>query len=1079
MTLKIWGTEDLVLAKSGVQKTNITALPNGGYVVSWTESDDGRIYLQRYDGAGQKVGTRTAVDTAGDKQFDSEIQAYGSDGDFVVSWQESKGSANGWSYKFRIFKADGTVKDTQFIAENIVSANQSRPAIASKLDGGFVSAYQTGNIIKFSVHNPNGTIANTYDVVSNNGAQWVDVIATDDDRYIVSYSISGTVYYRAMSASGALSAQTLVGSGSRSDVVALKDDLGSLTGASAIVYNNGQTLTAKLSSGATVEITRNGLDQFDYVGATALRGGRTAVVYTEIVYGSDGKVVDNGDVYVSIIEADGKIGGKILVNARAANDGAGQQYTPAISEMTDGRLAITWHDPTYPGGASVSTTIVDPRIKAVTVEGTARDDIYYGTEFDLDILFGRVGNDKLYGGAGSDILNGGAGADLLDGGAGDADMADYAGSSALHASLGGDFANTGDALGDIYVSIENLNGGAGNDILGGNAGANHIYGGGGVNRLYGGAGEAADTLEGGDLWDIATYEYSRAGVGITLDLLNTGAANRSTGEAKGDFYIKIDAYGGTQYDDTFIGAANTYNEFWGYGGNDTLIGGTANDFLDGGDGDDILRGGAGGDTMVGGAGIDFASYENATKGVTASLADRTLNKGDAEGDFYTHQGAPTSIEGLIGSAHDDTLIGDDNANTLEGGAGNDILRGNGGRDTVSYVRSNAGVVVDLAAKIGSGGHAQGDKYESIENAIGSSYNDTFITDADANALNGGGGIDTVDYSNSGAAVAVNLATGQGAGGNAQGDTYSEIENVIGSRFNDVLVGNSAANVLIGGEGDDSYYVSFGDVVVEKAGEGTDTIFADANYTLGANIESLTGIGGGALILTGNELNNTITGNAAGNWIDGGIGADTMIGGGGDDFYVIDDAGDVIIDNEGNNTVLLKTAYDLSKLPSSVNATLADGVNMTLTGTNGSNVLRGNAAANILKGMGGNDKIYGLEGNDKLYGGSGKDTFIFDTRLHKSKNVDKIYDFKSKDDSIWLDNAIFKKLGKGTPTKPEKLKSGMFYEGTKAHDADDRIIYDKKTGNLYYDADGTGKSAQVKFATLTNKTKLYYNDFFVI
>ncbi|MGO4706721.1 hypothetical protein AB4072_13215 [Microvirga sp. 2MCAF38] len=1087
MTITVWTPEQSVRSgnefKTSMGYPAVTTLPNGGYVIGWSEKSV--LKFKVFNGSGESNGQVYFVDQAGIgvSQNNLRIQAIGNDGSFAISWNAT--APFGFDLKTRVFTADDkggfaagdiqTVGNAFLHGFSIANMDEAR-------DGGYVRTYENGTGIAFEVHNSSGERAAITTVVNNANAQEPDVARIGDNKYVVTYYNGINVKYKIVDTS---SVQPTISSEfsvfkddtARVDqVVGLKDDNGNLTGKFAIVrhQHNSKNLFATfynadgspLNNGASTLITQNYASSDGTntsLELTALRGERIALTYRNALPDQNAKAV------LSVVDTAGAVESMDLSPKDRSH--------PRVMEMEDGRLAISWADGTE-GYTGIDMMIVDPRVKQVTVEGTARADIYYGTAFDLDILFGRDGNDKLYGGGGSDILNGGAGADLLDGGAGDGDMADYAGSSALQASLGGDFANTGDALGDIYVSIENLTGGAGNDILGGDAGANHIYGGGGDNRLYGGAGVAADTLEGGDQWDIATYEYSRAGVGITLDLLNAGAANRSTGEAKGDVYIKVDAYGGTQYADTFIGA-NTYNEFWGHDGNDTLIGGTANDFLEGGNGDDILLGGADGDTMVGGAGIDFASYENATKGVTASLADRTQNTNDAAGDYYSRPDTPTSIEGLIGSAHNDTLIGDDNANTLEGGAGSDILRGNGGRDTVSYVRSNAGVVVNLAAKVGSGGDAQGDTYDSIENAIGSSYNDTFIADANANALNGGGGIDTVNYSNSEAAVTVNLATGQGAGGNAQGDTYSEIENVVGSQFNDVLFGNGAANVLIGGNGDDSYYISFGDVVVENAGEGTDTIFADINYTLSANIESLTGIGGGALALTGNELNNTITGNAAGNWIDGGIGADTMIGGAGDDFYVIDNAGDVIIDNEGNNTVLLKTAYDLSMLPSSVNATIADGVNMTLTGTNGSNVLRGNAAANILKGMGGNDKLYGLEGNDKLYGGSGKDTFIFDTRLHKSKNVDKIYDFKSRDDSIWLDNAIFKKLGKGTPTKPEKLKSGMFYEGDKAHDNDDRIIYDKKTGNLYYDADGTGKSAQVKFATLTNKTKLYYHDFFVI
>ena len=114
----------------------------------------------------------------------------------------------------------------------------------------------------------------------------------------------------------------------------------------------------------------------------------------------------------------------------------------------------------------------------------------------------------------------------------------------------------------------------------------------------------------------------------------------------------------------------------------------------------------------------------------------------------------------------------------------------------------------------------------------------------------------------------------------------------------------------------------------------------------------------------------------------------------------------------------------------------------------------------------------------LKGESGKDTFIFNSTLNKSTNVDRILDFSSKFDSIWLENKIFTKLGKGSSTGV-KFKSDMFVTGTKAKDAEDRIVYDKKTGSLYYDQDGTGSKARVKIATIVNKATLKFDDFFVI
>ncbi|MBF9197510.1 calcium-binding protein [Microvirga terrestris] len=154
-------------------------------------------------------------------------------------------------------------------------------------------------------------------------------------------------------------------------------------------------------------------------------------------------------------------------------------------------------------------------------------------------------------------------------------------------------------------------------------------------------------------------------------------------------------------------------------------------------------------------------------------------------------------------------------------------------------------------------------------------------------------------------------------------------------------------------------------------------------------------------------------------------------------------------------------------------------NNALTGSIGSDRLFGSAGNDRLAGAGGNDTLYGGTGNDVLIGGTGSDIFVFDTRPNKSINVDHVMDYRSWDDSFYLDNKVFTKLGSGTMSEPQKFKKEMFIEGKKAKDAEDRIVYDKKAGALYYDQDGTGNKAQVKIASLNDKTKLYYHDFFVI
>jgi VCBS repeat-containing protein len=152
---------------------------------------------------------------------------------------------------------------------------------------------------------------------------------------------------------------------------------------------------------------------------------------------------------------------------------------------------------------------------------------------------------------------------------------------------------------------------------------------------------------------------------------------------------------------------------------------------------------------------------------------------------------------------------------------------------------------------------------------------------------------------------------------------------------------------------------------------------------------------------------------------------------------------------------------------------------TVTGTGTADILTGGAGKDVFKGGAGDDKVSGGAGNDTLWGEKGKDVFVFDTTLGTSStdrrvNFDTIKDFSVRDDSIHLDNAIFKKLG-----KVGQLNKSYFTIGDKAKDKNDYIVYNSKTGVLSYDADGSGKGKAVEFAQLSRNLKMTEKDFFVI
>jgi len=149
------------------------------------------------------------------------------------------------------------------------------------------------------------------------------------------------------------------------------------------------------------------------------------------------------------------------------------------------------------------------------------------------------------------------------------------------------------------------------------------------------------------------------------------------------------------------------------------------------------------------------------------------------------------------------------------------------------------------------------------------------------------------------------------------------------------------------------------------------------------------------------------------------------------------------------------------------------------GSVGNDVIVGGAGKDRLGGGFGNDKLVGGYGNDTLTGGFGSDLFVFNAKLGTSKtdrsvNFDTVTDFNAAQDTIQLDNAVFRKLA-----KTGQLSSKYFVAGAKAKAKDDYIGYDKKTGILWYDADGSGKGAAIEIAVLKNKPLLTHKDLFVI
>ncbi|AYC99558.1 calcium-binding protein [Neorhizobium sp. NCHU2750] len=297
------------------------------------------------------------------------------------------------------------------------------------------------------------------------------------------------------------------------------------------------------------------------------------------------------------------------------------------------------------------------------------------------------------------------------------------------------------------------------------------------------------------------------------------------------------------------------------------------------------------------------------------------------------------------------------------------------------------------------------------------------------------------------------------------------DDLYGHAGNDVLKGGAGDDFLVGGAGKDSYdggsgwdQLSFDDGNAVKKGVTVDAVNHKATDAYG-NAETFSSIES----FRGTKLADTFKGSSADEQFMGLAGADTINGGGG--FDEVRYHRDVKRGGTYGVTVDLQKGTATDGFGNKDTLVSIEGVR----GTDFADKLIGSTVHNTLRGDGGKDQLYGKLGNDDLTGGGGKDAFYFDTKLNGSSNVDHILDFSVADDTVYLAKAIFTKIaGTGVMT------SGQFYASTngKAHDADDRITYNSKTGDVFYDADGNGAGAAVKFAVVDDGLKLTSADFFL-
>lgn len=611
-----------------------------------------------------------------------------------------------------------------------------------------------------------------------------------------------------------------------------------------------------------------------------------------------------------------------------------------------------------------------PNVENLTLLGSGS---YRGTGNELaNVLVGNSGSNALEGAAGDDTLMGGFGqsqfddagddgvADTLIGGVGNdtyvlnsvqdviveqvgegmdtvASRVSYAlGANVENLSLSGNAAisGTGNALPNVLignVAANVLAGAVGNDQFSGGAGDDtYLFNlGDGVdsirdtaapgegNRIRFGAGIAQSDLTLLQSGTTLTIHVGTGGDAIHLLNFDPTNVNGSLVVEKLEFFdgsqlslVSLLAPAPTGGDDilTFGSGDDVINAL---GGNDVVDAGTGNDTITGGSGNDALTGGAGDDTYIFnlGDGVDTIN-DTALAGEGNTLQ---FGAGIAPADLSLGLGSLLLRVGSDGDAIHLTTFDPDDAY---------------GPHTIGTFRFADGTVSTYSQLIDRG-----------FDLAGTADNDTMTGTNVVDRITGLAGSDVIE-------------SGPG---------------------NDVLDGGGGADTLMGGQGNDTYVVDdVDDVVKEDVNEGTDTVQSSINYTLGANVESLTLIGTANLNGIGNTLNNILTGNGGNNALDGQVGADTMVGGAGDDTYFVDNMSDVVTENanEGTDSVLTAVSYQLSA--NVENLTLTGTASINGTGNAGNNVLTGNGVANTLDGGAGDDALLGGSGNDTLLGGTGND-----------------------------------------------------------------------------------------------------------
>lgn len=676
------------------------------------------------------------------------------------------------------------------------------------------------------------------------------------------------------------------------------------------------------------------------------------------------------------------------------------------------------------------------------------------------------------------------------------------------------------------------------NVITGNANANYLDGRGGADTLVGGAGDDTYIVEtyvvnGSGVVTSRDSIVETSGNGTDTVRVKDSYALESTADIE-----ILETFDATQMDNFSLTGSSIINEIRGNAGANRIDGGGTDgvvDVLKGGRGNDTYVLYNENDTISEVAETTAGAVSQGVDTIESTISRSLASYSNIENITLTGTANvnATGSATQTGQQANNKLVGNTGNNRLEGLVGNDTYTGDLGNDQFVWDGSGSDKVTDYKFVVGNADWIDVSKLGIMDfdtlKTLGSTttaldgtkttvfkyqsngvFHNLTVVGMDFEAIKtavAGGALASTYFifDTSTAGTTKYGYNGKndyifGGDGNdtlngfaASGTDTSSTDYLYGEAGDDTLDGGLGADQMYGGAGNDTYIVDNGGDAIkgETSTSGTDTVQTKlASYSLATTantyIENLSvhsSVATGTTVtLIGNDSANTLTGHSGIDIMKAGKGIDTMNGGDGSDVYYVDHASDAITGEASG-------LGDIDKVMTTISFTLGSGddieylaattgftsagvavtttTNMNLTGNTLDQTIVGNAGINYIDGKG---------GNDTLTGGGGKDYFDFTTAPATSTNKDTITDFNAFYDTIRLENTgIFTALGAGTGV----LASNKFYVGAAAHDLDDRIIYNKVTGVLSYDADGSGSGAAIQFAYLKTKPTLTNADIVVI